>query len=179
MMYRLALIVAPQGAGKTRLLREWMRERSKFSSPAPAWVSLEPGDNDIAIFTDHLLAAFREIDPGLADRLPLKRASRNLPAVEGNGPNSKPDSINGEVLLIDIINALAAFPQELALVLDEYHLIHSPEIHQAVAFFIRYLPENVHLYLASRNEPRLPVAHLRARREMIEIGLDELINTLE
>lgn len=162
MKYRLVLIVAPQGAGKTRLLREWIEERLKNNSPAPAWATLAQSDNDIEYFLQHLTGALAQNDPALESR--LKQVRR-----DGG-------TINSEDVLIDLINLLADLPQEIALILDEYHRIQSPEVHQAISFLVDYLPRNVHMYLATRDEPPFRIAHLRARREMIELGPAELLN---
>jgi len=176
MMYRLVLIVAPQGAGKTRLLREWVWERSKNRSPAPAWVTLEQRDNDIEIFLQHLIAAFAGIKPQLESLLRPIRQDKKLQAIQKNRQiPSDPGTFNTEDVLIVLINLLAGFPQEIALILDEYHLIESPKVHRAISLFIDYLPRNVHIYLATRSQPPFRIAHLRARRQMIEIGLPELL----
>lgn len=179
MEYRLVLIIAPRGSGKTRLLREWTRIRSEKSFPAPAWVSLQQGDNDIENFLQRLITAFKDIDPHLVSQpgtLRRGEAQSTVP-VTREGPY-KPVTSNPEDPLIDLINALAQLPYEIAVILDEYHLIESSDVHQAVSFLINYLPINVHLYLATRNEPCLQIAHLRARREMIDFDPDELLTDL-
>jgi LuxR family maltose regulon positive regulatory protein len=162
MKYRLVLIVAPAGAGKTRLLWKWVWERSKNNPPAPAWVILEQPDNDIEFLLHHLTVAFIAVEPAMENRLaPVKRDH---------------ETFNSEDMLIDLINRLAELPQDIILILDEYHRIQSPEVHQAISFFLNYLPRNVHMYLATRDEPPFRIAHLRARREMIELGPAELLN---
>lgn len=179
-MYRLVLIIAPQGAGKTRLLREWMRERSKISSPAAAWITLEQLDNEIEDFLQHLMAAFGEVEPALKSPPKSLRRDEKLSAFQKDGQIPlKPGTFNPEDTLINLINLLAEHHHEIALILDEYHLIESPEVHQAISFFIDYLPKNVHVYLATRSEPQFHIAHLRARREMMEIGPADFFTSLE
>jgi LuxR family transcriptional regulator, maltose regulon positive regulatory protein len=180
MMYRLVLIVAPQGAGKTRLFREWVWERSKKDLPAPAWVALEQLDNDIEIFLQHLIAAFAQIEPALESRLKLVKRDEKLPAIQNNRQiPPDPGAFRSGDVLIDLINLLAEIPQEIVLILDEVHLIKSLEVHQAISFFIDYLPRNVHVFLAVRSQPPFRIAHLRARREMIEIGPELFLTSLE
>lgn len=143
--------------------------------PAPVWISLEEQDNDLAQFLQLLVTACIETDPHLLNISQSLRHVEELSEKQINRPAlSMPGEFNAEDLLIDLINALARLPREIALIMDEYHRIESPEVHQTVSFFINYLPENVHVYLASRGEPRLRIAHLRARREIIQIGPAEL-----
>ena len=171
MAYRLVLILAPQGAGKTRLLRQWAAWRIDNGLRPPGWASLTEQDNSFPVFLPHLVSAVAGIDHE------FQRWMRLTP----KGPRllhaAQPPlllSTSAEVELIDLNNTLAQAPDELALILDEYHRIHAPEIHQAVAFLLEYLPPPVHLYLAARRQPPLRLAHLRARREMIEINPGEL-----
>jgi len=146
--------------------------------PAPVWISLEEQDNDLAQFLQHLVTTCIEIDPHLLNLSQSLRHVEELSEKQVNRPAlSMPGEFNSEDLLIDLINALAGLPREIALIMDEYHRIESPEVHQTVSFFINYLPENVHVYLASRGEPRLRIAHLRARREIIQIGPAELFHS--
>ena len=180
MSYRLVLIVAPQGAGKTSLLREWVQVMSKTSFFACAWVSLQQADNDLALFVQHLAAAFIQIDSNLVSVLPtLSQGYNRLDAPLNKAGSANPITSNPEERLIDLLNALAESSQEIVLILDEYHHIESAEVDQALSFFINYLPTNVHVYLASRSEPQFRLAHLRARCEMIEIGPDELSDIFE
>lgn len=175
MAYRLVLIVAPQGAGKTRLLRQWIQLRSNMGFPAAVWISLEEQDNDPGQFLEHFMTACSQIDPQLVSRLqPLGQVEKRFEVQINRQGRLRPGASNSEDLLIDLINALAELPYEIALVMDEYYRIESPEIHQAVSFFIDYLPKNVHVYLAARREPGLRIAHLRARREVCELGPSEL-----
>jgi LuxR family maltose regulon positive regulatory protein len=142
-------------------------------------VSLQQGDNDIENFLQHLITAFKDIDPHLVSQLSSHKRGEGQPpvAVARNAPYL-PLPSNPEDRLIDFINALDQLPNEIAVILDEYHLIESPDIHQAVSFLINYLPMNVHLYIATRIEPPFQIAHLRARREMIDLYPDELLPDL-
>jgi ATP/maltotriose-dependent transcriptional regulator MalT len=175
MAYRLVLIIAPQGSGKTRLLNLWMRMRSENGLSAPAMLSLEAGDNGFTNFIEHAIAAFSEVDLDLVSRLQAQQRSGKMPAIQAGGldPSVK-NAVPAEEQLIDFINAIAELHQEIAFVMDGYHNIESLEVHQATLFLINHLPANIHVYLASRSQPPLRIAHLRARREMIEIGPHEL-----
>ena len=69
---------------------------------------------------------------------------------------------------------MAELPNPLTLALDDYHFIHDPQIHQFLAHVIRYMPEQVHLAIASRTDPPLALDRLRAGRELVEIRADVL-----
>jgi LuxR family maltose regulon positive regulatory protein len=121
---------------------------------APAWIFLEPEDNDLVLFVQHLVAAFTDIDPKLGGCLPLlsQEFARQVTTLHNLGLK-KPVASNPEDRLIDLLNALAEFSQDIVLILDEYHHIESAEVNQALSFFINYLPQNVHIYLATRSHP--------------------------
>src|SRR6516165_1583830 len=155
---QLVLVCAPAGFGKTALLADWVRS----SSLPVAWVSLDPGDNDPARFWRHAVAALDQARPGIAELAgPLV------------GPPA-PSSFEG--LVTALINDLAGRPgeDELLLVLDDYHLIDTPQVHAPLTFLVEHLPLGLRLMLVSRSDPPLPLARLRARGQLAELRTDDL-----
>ena len=159
----LVLVCAPAGSGKTALLAGWAR-----CGPRPAaWLSLDAGDNDPARFWRHAVAALDRVCPGIAARVgPLL------------GP-PPPPSFEGPVTAL--INELAAQPGagEVALVLDDYHLIDSQPVHASVEFLLEHRPPGLRLVLASRSDPPLPLARRRARGQLAEVRAADLRFTTE
>ena len=152
----LALVCAPAGAGKTALLADW----AQHSRRPVAWLSLDPGDNDPARFWRHVVAALDRARPGTADRVaPLL------------GPPAPP-SFEGTVTTI--VNELTTKPDEAVLMLDDYHLIDARPVHASLAFLLEHLPPGLHLVLASRSDPPLPLARLRAGRQLAELRAGDL-----
>lgn len=158
---RLTLISAPAGYGKSTLLSAWLAQPA---APVPvAWLTVDEGDNDPARFLAYLRAAFQQVGPEMGSDLPeLTASSRPLPATEW---------------LAALINRLAALPYPLLLVLDDYHLITAPPVHEIVAFLLDHLPANLHLVIATRADPPLALARLRARDQLTELRQAELCFT--
>ena len=159
----LVLVCAPAGFGKTALLADWIRR----SGRPVAWLSLDAGDSDPARFWRHAVAALDRARPGIAERVgPLM------------GPPA-PASFEG--LVTALINELAAPPgqDELLLVLDDYHLIDAQQVHEPLVFLVEHLPPGVHLVLASRADPPLPLARLRASGQLAELRGGDLRFTAE
>jgi LuxR family maltose regulon positive regulatory protein len=150
----LVLVCAPAGYGKTVLLADWTRLRGQ----PVAWLSLDAGDNDPARFWRHAVAALDRACPGTGEQVaPLL------------GPPA-PTSFQG--LVMALINELAA--DEALLVLDDYHVIGSPRVHESLAFLLEHRPAGICVVLASRTDPPLPLARLRARGQLTEIRVAEL-----
>src|SRR6266702_4300415 len=150
----LALIVAPAGWGKTTLLSAWHAEASLSAWPL-AWVSLDAGDNDPIRFWTYVLAALNTAHPGVGETpLAMMYASSSPPI---------------EDVLTSLLNALIQLPTEAVLVLDDYHLIEAQPIHDALTYLVEHLPPNMHLVIASRIDPLLPLARLRARSALTEL----------
>ena len=160
---RLTLVSAPAGFGKTTLLAEWLMERSE--EDAVAWVSLEGSDNDPARFLAYVVGALQEVEGGLGEGV---LASLNAP---------EPPLL--EAVVGGLVNDLAAAGGGLTLVLDDYHVIHSKSVHEAVSLLLEHLPEHVHLVIASRTDPPLPLSRLRVRGQMTEIRAADLRFTPE
>jgi LuxR family transcriptional regulator, maltose regulon positive regulatory protein len=157
----LLLVCAPAGFGKTTLLAGWAHGGRR----PVAWLSLDGGDNDPSRFWRHVAAALDRSRPGLAEQL--------LPLLDPPAPPSC------EGLVAALVNQLAARPGELALVLDDYHLIEAPPVHAALGFLLEHRPPGLRLVLASRADPPLPLARLRARGQLGELRERDLRFTPE
>lgn len=163
--HTLTLVSAPAGYGKTSLLSGWATSVGRSGSPTPvAWFALDRGDNDLTRFWGHLLMALNRL-PGLtgaaAEALAMLQA---VPAVAL------------ETAITSLINALAereTLP-DFAIVLDDYHLITALPIHDTLAFLLDHLPPQLHIFLASRADPPLPLARLRARGQLQELRAHDL-----
>src|SRR6185312_11281893 len=150
----LILASAPAGYGKTVLLADWARR----GEPPVAWLSLDAGDNDPARFWHHAVAALDRARPGTGERVaPLL------------GP---PAPTSFQSLVTALINDLTG--QEALLVLDDYHVIGSPQVHESLAFLVEHRPAGICVVLASRSDPPLPLARLRARGQLTEIRVADL-----
>jgi LuxR family maltose regulon positive regulatory protein len=152
----LALVCAPAGAGKTALLADW----AQHSLRPVAWLSLDPGDNDPARFWRHTVAALDRARPGTADRVAPLLGPPAPPSFEG--------------LVTTVVNEFTTKPDEAVLVLDDYHLIDAQPVHASLAFLLEHLPPGLHLVLASRFGPPLPLARLRAGRQLAELRVGDL-----
>jgi LuxR family transcriptional regulator, maltose regulon positive regulatory protein len=157
---RLCLIDASAGSGKTTLLVQWFL--ADHGSRRVAWVSLDDGDNDLIRFWEYLIEACRAVEPGLGE------------AVLGPLQGLRSAEVLTQVVLPQLLNELAAAGHELVLVLDDHHLISNPSCHQTLAFFVDHLPANAHVMVATRVDPPLPLARLRASGELVEIRIAEL-----
>ncbi len=161
--YNLTLVSAPAGFGKTTLLCEWIRD-SRPPTPT-AWLSLEEADGDPRRFWEYFIAALQTLHPDCGkDILHLLHSSQPLPT---------------EALLTALINDLAGIEQDSLLILDDYHFIQSEPVHSGINFLLEHLPPRLHLVIATRADPPLPLAHFRGKGTMLEIGADELRFTLE
>jgi LuxR family transcriptional regulator, maltose regulon positive regulatory protein len=159
----LVLVCAPAGSGKTVLLADWAHRGGR----PVAWLALDAGDNDPARFWRHVVAALDRVRPGLAGRVgPLL------------GPPS-PRSFEG--LVTAVINELAVDPgpDEVLLVLDDYHLVRSAQVDASVAVLLENLPPGLHVVVSSRSDPPLPLARLRARGQLAELRAADLRFTPE
>jgi LuxR family maltose regulon positive regulatory protein len=158
---KLAMVSAPAGSGKTTLVAGWTA--SLRSGPDPvkvAWLSLDPGDNDLSIFLSYVLAALHTCAPTAGEVTGHLLEQSPLPGLE--------------TLLLPLVNDLARLDGQNLLVLDDYHLIQLPAIHEALAFLVEYQPPNMQIVLTTRQDPLLPLARWRARGLLTEVRLREL-----
>ncbi len=151
---KLTLVSAPAGFGKTTLVSAW----AASSGRPVAWLSLDEGDNDPARFLAYLAAALRTVDVETGENA---FADASTPAA-------------AEASLTALINQVAAAPEPLILVLDDYHLVIAQPVHDALTFLLDHLPDNLHLVIATRADPPLPVARLRGRGQLTELRLVDL-----
>jgi LuxR family maltose regulon positive regulatory protein len=159
---KLVLISAPAGFGKTTLLTEWLAARPSALADdrLAAWLSLDRGDNDPASFWAYVIAALQTVASGVGEgALDLL-----------DGPQSPPI----ETVLTALLNNLGAVAGEIVLVLDDYHVIDARDVHDGMAFLLDHLPPWLHVVIASRADPALPLARMRARGELAEIRAAEL-----
>lgn len=154
----LTLVSAPAGFGKTTLLTEWTRGATS-ADRRTAWLSLDTGDNDPAVFWTYIVAALRTVVPDAGeDALSLLQASQPIASVVSS-------------LLNDLARAAG---DDVVVVLDDYHVIETTDVNETVAFLVDHLPPHVHLVIAGRADPPLPLARLRARGELLEIRAVDL-----
>lgn len=160
---RLTLVCAPAGFGKTTLVTAW---RSAAGQALPvAWLSLDEADNDPGRFLDYAIAALGTVLPGLG-------VNARAMLAESPGPST-------EAVVTVLVNELADLDRDVVLVLDDYQLIHQDAVHRGVGFFLDHAPPQAHLIIATRVEPPLPLARLRARDQVVEIRVEDLRFTPE
>jgi LuxR family maltose regulon positive regulatory protein len=161
--YNLVLISAPAGFGKTTLLSEWIRHSKPHISTA--WISLDEGDNDPVRFWDYFIAALKTLQPDIGEKI--------LPSLHSSQPPST------EPMLHALINDLSGIAGDFVVVLDDYHLIESQQIHDGITYLLEHIPVQLHVVISSRADPPLPLAFFRGRGTMLEIGADDLRFTLD
>jgi LuxR family maltose regulon positive regulatory protein len=154
----LSLVCAPAGFGKTSWLADWSQARQR----SVAWLSLDSGDNDPARFWRYAAAALDRVRPGIADGVARLLSPPAPPSFEG--------------VAAALINELTVRPGEhdVLLVLDDYHAVEAQPVHQSLMFLLDHLPSDVHVILAGRADPPLPLARLRARGQLAELRAADL-----
>ena len=161
---KLTLVSAPAGFGKTTLLSEWRMMHLGSEYPL-AWVSLEEADNDLMRFLSYLIAALQAIEADIGESALASLRSPQPPPVES--------------VLTALINDIAVISKDFALVLDDYHVIEAEPVHDTVTFLLERMPPQMHLMIATRTDPPLPLARLRARGQMTELRAADLRFTPE
>lgn len=162
----LTLLSAPAGFGKTTLVCQWIAARRASSDfPPVAWVSLEPSDNDPVHFWRYLIAACQKFQADLAQVHSALTSTTPQPPF-------LPSSL--ENVLTALLNALAQSPAPGILVLEDYYVIASPQIHETLSYFLDHLPANIHLIIITRGDPPFSLARLRARNELCEVRTADL-----
>jgi hypothetical protein len=142
----LTLISAPAGFGKTTLLAEWLATAEAGRGPA-ARVAPDHSDNEPTLFWAYLVAALQTVHAQVGTRA---RSLRN-----------SPQPLPVETLLRTLLNEISALSQRIMLVLDDYHLIAAPPVHQGIAFLLDHLPPQLHMGIAGRADPPLPLSRIR------------------
>jgi LuxR family maltose regulon positive regulatory protein len=164
---KLTLVSAPAGFGKTTLLSEWAAQ----SKRPIAWLSLDESDNDPVRFLAYLAAALQAVEAQLGEGI-----AGTLQA-PGIGAASAPPRV--ESVLTILINKISAISEPFALILDDYHVIETPAIHDALTFLLDHLPPQMHLVISTRIDPPLPIARLRGRGQLTELRQADLCFTTD
>src|SRR5438132_12360776 len=159
--YKLTLLSAPAGFGKTTLVSEWIATRGERQDPLPvAWLALDAGDNDPARFWRYVIAACQAFQTGIGKSALALLHTPRRPSLE--------------TLLTTFINELAQLAHKCVLVLEDYHVITSSQIHETMAYLVDHLPATVHLLILTRSDPPLPLARLRAHGDLYELHAADL-----
>ena len=169
--HRLALVSAPAGFGKTTLVGEWVgnlrrkasqesriRKEQRADVLRTVWLSLDASDNDPVRFLRYLFAALNQVEGVEASFGEGALAERQAP----------------ETVLTALINDIAAIPEVIVFVLDDYHVITSTPIDEMLTFLLEHLPAQLHLVIATRDDPDLPLARFRARGQLTELRAADL-----
>ncbi|HET9841405.1 MAG TPA: helix-turn-helix transcriptional regulator, partial [Nocardioides sp.] len=161
-MPRLVLVAAPAGFGKTTVLTQWLTPTAELAemSRRVAWLSLDEGDSDLQRFLTHVVAALQTTNPDLgADALALMDNDRGF----------RTDDV-----LVSLVNDLDTIAEPTVLALDDYHVVSTTAVHDAVTFLLDNLPGQVTLAITTRADPPLPLSRLRARDELVELRASDL-----
>ncbi|ALC87040.1 LuxR family transcriptional regulator [Bacillus sp. FJAT-22090] len=153
---KLTLISASAGFGKTTLVTEWI---ANCERPV-AWLSLDEGDDNSTRFFTHLVAALQSIDENMGEGVVSLLNSPQMPSTES--------------ILTAFLNEISAISYKFVLVLDDYHVIDSKWIDDAFIFLLEHLPPQIHLVIATRENPRLPLGRLRAQGHLTELRATDL-----
>ena len=164
---KLTLITAPAGYGKTNLASEWIQSLQSEDTfrERITWLSLEEADSELIRFLSYMIAALQQAAPEIG------AGARGLFEMAQRPPTN--------TVLNELINDLAGLDYHIMLVLDDYHVISHPEIHEALRYLVEHQPHQLHLVITSREDPPLPLARLRARGEMAEIRMYDLRFSLD
>jgi LuxR family maltose regulon positive regulatory protein len=176
--HKLILISAPAGFGKTTLVSEWVNQKAEgrrtkgeseenfhpssfiLHPSKVAWLSLDEGDNDPTRFLVYFITALQTIA--------TKVGAGTLALLNSQEPPST------ESLLTDLLNEIATIPDDFILVLDDYHAVDAKAVDDALAFLLEHQPPQMHLVIATREDPHLPLARLRARGQLTELRAADL-----
>src|SRR5436309_6120806 len=153
---KLSLISAPAGFGKTTLISEWVEGIERPT----AWLSLDEGENDPARYVAYLVAALQTIAATIGE------------GVLGVLQSSQPPPT--DAMLTSLLNDLTTLPDDFVLVLDDYHVIDAKPVDAALTYLVEHLPPQMHLVIATREDPQLPLARLRARSHLTELRAADL-----
>ena len=153
---KLTIISAPAGFGKTTLVSELV---AGCERPI-AWLSLDEGDSDPARFLTYLITALQTIAPGIGERVLSVLQSPQPPPIES--------------ILTTLLNEITTIPDKFIFILDDYHMLDSKVIDNALTFLLDHLPSQMHLVITTREDPNLPLARLRVRSQLTELRAADL-----
>jgi LuxR family maltose regulon positive regulatory protein len=162
--YPFTLVSAPAGFGKTTLLSTWTQALPP-DKPLIAWVSLDEEDNEPRLFWTSVLTALNMQQPGSFTPLLMQLQSPQVPPLK--------------YIVSVLINLLAEGTDEFVLILDDYQVISEPQVHTSLAYLVEYLPAQLHIIVATRADPPLPLPLLRARERTLDVRTDQLRCTLQ
>jgi LuxR family maltose regulon positive regulatory protein len=162
--HKLLLLSAPAGSGKTTALSEWVASEDR-NRAAIAWISLDAGDNDPVRFITYFIAALQTAQ--------AEAGGMALALLETTPPPEL------DAILTTLLNELRGTSNDLVVVLDDAHVLTAPEVQHALTFLIDHLPPHIHLVMASRTEPQVGLAKLRARNQVLEVHEADLRFTPE
>src|SRR5437660_5724344 len=153
---KLTLIAAPAGFGKTTLVSAWVAGCDR----QVAWLSLDEGDSDPILFLMYLIAALQTIAPNIGEGV--------------SGVLQSPQPPPTESILTALLNEITTIPDHFVLVLDDYHVLDTKAVDHALTYLVEHLPPQMHLVIATREDPQLPLARLRARGQLTELRAADL-----
>src|SRR5581483_5372857 len=156
LQHKLILVSASAGFGKTTLISEWVLGCGRPT----AWLSLDEGENDPVGFLRYLVAALQTIAPSLGEGVLALLQSPQPPPITS--------------ILTALLNDMASIKEHFVLILDDYHMLDSKAIDQALTFLVEHLPPQMHLVIATREDPSLPLARLRVQDQLTEVRAAEL-----
>jgi LuxR family maltose regulon positive regulatory protein len=163
-LYRkLTLLSAPAGFGKTTLVAEWLDNLRLDAKNRIAWLSLDEGDNDLARFLSYFITALKRIDgfdAAFGERALSMLQSHQLPPTEA--------------VMTTLLNEIAEIPNRIILILDDYHVIDAKSVDNSLTFLLKHLSPQIHLVLATREDPQLPLSRLRSLDQLTELRADDL-----
>jgi LuxR family maltose regulon positive regulatory protein len=161
---KLTLISAPAGFGKTTLVSEWIASCER----QVAWLSLDEGDNDPIRFLTYLVAALQTLALSKVEGIVANIGVGVLGVLQA--PQPPPT----ESILTTLLNEIATIPDNFILVLDDYHIIDSKPVDNALTYLLEHQPPQMHLVIATREDPNLPLARLRVRGQLTELRATDL-----
>jgi LuxR family maltose regulon positive regulatory protein len=153
---KLTLISAPAGFGKTSLLVDWIHKHKK----PVAWFSVDKGDNNHLHFLTYVILGLQSLEAGTGKAALTMLQSPQPPPIES--------------ILINLIYDVSRIPTDLALVIDDCHWVDARPIHDLIAFLLEHLPEQMHMIIATRSDPPLPLARVCSKNLLIELRAVDL-----
>ena len=153
---KLTLLSASAGFGKTTLVSDWI---AGCGRPV-AWLSLDEGDNDPARFLAYVVAALQTMVPNIGAGVLAVLQSPQPPSTES--------------ILTALLNEIATVPDKFILVIDDYHAVDAKPVDNAIGFLLEHMPPQMHVVIATREDPSLPLARLRVRRQLTELRAADL-----
>jgi LuxR family maltose regulon positive regulatory protein len=156
MTRKVVLVCAPAGFGKSTLVSGWLSETGRSA----AWLSLDQGDNDPVRFWSYFIAAIQTVSPEMG--------------IEAQKMLRTPQLRSAEPVAVSLVNDIAAVYHDIAVVLDDFHLIEDREIHSVLSYVLDHQPSNLHIFLLTRADPQFAMARLRAHNALIEVRAGDL-----